>query len=567
MEVGAAIVSYNPSQPLLDLVKGLAKAGVPVEIVDNASTSGSDVLEECAAAGATIALLDTNTGVAGALARALDTSAAEWLLTFDQDSRLTPDLVEQLIHSPATTSARTAIVAPVVVDAQSGDLLQGDPTAGRWYPVERVLTSGSLCRVAALRHIGGFRADLVIDFVDWDLCVRLREAGWQVAVEPSAVLQHSIGRATAHVLPLLGAVSTSNHTADRQYYKYRNFLLLGRSGELAHDPVWSARTAVGLVLGVGKVLALENDRKAKIAAIAAGVRDGVAGRGGTRRRPSRGGNLLQPVQRPPGDVDGVMPAGAAGTNEPFGSPAAARTPVSVCMATYNGARYLRLQLDSVLAQLGPQDELLVQDDSSTDETLDIVASYADPRVEVLQNVSNLGVISTFERCLSRARRPIVLLCDQDDEWLPGKVDAMVAAFADPHVTGVVTDAVIVDEDGNLTGESIFAYLRSGPGVVHNYVKNSYLGCCLAVRREVLDVALPVPRAVRTHDGWIGITAEMLGEVVFLPTPYVTYRRHDANVSQMEPFGFADIARRRLALAGHLARISPQVLRRRAARAV
>jgi hypothetical protein len=321
------------------------------------------------------------------------------------------------------------------------------------------------------------------------------------------------------------------------------------------------------VLGVGKVLALENDRKAKIAAIAAGVRDGVAGRGGTRRRPSRGGNLLEPVQRRPSDVDGVMPAGAARTNEPVGSPAAARTPVSVCMATYNGARYLRLQLDSVLAQLGPQDELLVQDDSSTDETLDIVASYADPRVEVLQNVSNLGVISTFERCLSRARRPIVLLCDQDDEWLPGKVDAMVAAFADPHVTGVVTDAVIVDEDGNLTGESIFAYLRSGPGVVHNYVKNSYLGCCLAVRREVLDVALPVPRAVRTHDGWIGITAEMLGEVVFLPTPYVTYRRHDANVSQMEPFGFADIARRRLALAGHLARISPQVLRRRAARAV
>ncbi len=560
MEVGAAIVSYNPSHPLLDLVTGLVSAGIPVEIVDNASTSGSEVLEECATAGATITLLDTNTGVAGALARALDSTTAEWLLTFDQDSRTTPHLLDRLVHSPATIGARTAIVAPAVVDERTGEVLQGDPGARGWYVVERVLTSGSLCRVAALRHVGGFKAGLVIDFVDWDLCFRLREAGWQVAVEPGAVLQHSIGRATSHRLPLLGQVSTSNHTPDRQYYKYRNFLLLGRYGELTHNPAWSARTALGLTLGVAKVLAFETDKKAKLGAIAAGVRDGVAGREGPRRHRLEG-SLRARAAHGADHAEGPLPGR---TNEPSPGAGAARTPVSVCMATYNGARYLRLQLDSVLAQLGPDDELLVQDDGSTDETLDIIRSYDEPRIAVVQNVSNLGVISTFERCLSRARQPIVLLCDQDDEWLPGKVDAMVAAFADPHVTGVVTDAVIVDEDGNRTDDSIFAYFRSGPGVIRNYVKNTYLGCCLAVRREVLDLALPVPRAVRTHDGWIGITADMLGEVVFLPTAYVRYRRHDTNVSQMEPFGFADIAARRFALAAHLARITPAVLRRRAA---
>ena len=200
------------------------------------------------------------------------------------------------------------------------------------------------------------------------------------------------------------------------------------------------------------------------------------------------------------------------------------------MATYNGEEFLRVQLDSILAQLGPDDELLVQDDGSSDETLNIIDSYHDDRIEVVRNETNLGVIGTFERCLARARHEIVFLSDQDDEWLPGKVDAVVAAFADPHVTGVVTNALIVDRDGATTSDSYFAHARSGPGVVHNFVKNSYLGCCLAVRRDVIPVATPVPRSVRTHDGWIGITADLMGTVVFLPTPYLRYRRHGGNIS-------------------------------------
>jgi GT2 family glycosyltransferase len=547
MRVEAAIVSYNPAPSLLRLVTELVAADIPVEVVDNASTSGSDVLEECAAVGATLTLLDTNIGVAGALDLALEQTTADWLLTFDQDSVLTAHTLDQLLGSGATAIVRTAIVAPLVRDEATARPLQGDPGQSHWYETTRAITSGSLCRVLALRHVGGFRTDLVIDFVDWDLCLRLREAGWQIAIEPTAVLEHSIGNATTHQVPLLGEVSTSNHSADRQYYKYRNFLLLARSGTLAHDPRWSARTALGLGLGIAKVLAFESDKKAKLAAIGAGVRDGAAGRGGTREAPLGTDRLRGPGPQRPADR----------ANGP-------RAPISVCMATYNGERYLRPQLDSILAQLEPGDELLVQDDGSSDDTIDIIGSYGDPRIEVVKNSSNLGVISTFERCLARARNPIVFLSDQDDEWLPGKVRAMLTPFDDPHVRAVVTDALIVDGDNVVTGDSIFAYLHSGPGVLHNVVKNSYLGCCMAVRRDVLAVALPVPRSIRTHDGWIGITADMLGEVVFLPTPYVRYRRHGGNLSQMERFGLADVARRRVALTAHLARITPQVLRRRAA---
>ena len=561
MRVGAAIVSYNPAPSLLRLVTELVAADIPVEVVDNGSTSGSDVLEECAAVGAALTLLGRNTGVAGALDLALEHTTADWLLTFDQDSNLTAHTLDQLLGSGAAESVRTAIVAPVVRDEATARLLQGDPGQGQWYETTRALTSGSLCRVLALRYVGGFRTDLVIDFVDWDICLRLREAGWQIAIEPTAVLEHSIGNATTYRLPLLGDVSTSNHSPDRQYYKYRNYLLLARSGALAHDPRWSVRTALGLGLGIGKVLAFESDKKSKLSAMAAGVRDGVAGRGGTRGTRPDSERLRRSV--PPGSGDDPGPVHRSAPQRPADANRV-RTPVSVCMATYNGARYLRPQLDSILAQLEADDELLVQDDGSSDDTVDIIGSYGDPRIDVVANSSNLGVIATFERCLSRARNPIVFLSDQDDEWLPGKVDTMVAPFDDPAVTGVVTDAVIVDADDALTGESFFALMRSGPGVVHNYVKNSYLGCCMAVRREVLAVALPVPRSVRTHDGWIGITADMMGEVVFLPTPYVRYRRHGGNLSQMERFGLADVARRRLALAAHLARITPLVLRRRAA---
>ncbi len=550
MQVAAAIVSYNPTASLPHLVKTLTAAGIPVEVVDNASSNGLEHLLASRDAGATVTTLDTNTGVAGALETALDATTADWLLTFDQDSTVTPESLEKLIGSPAIERPTVAVVAPVALDEASGEPLQGDPTRTGWYEVERVFTSGALCRVVALRAVGGFRTDLVIDFVDWDLCVRLRKARWLIAIEPAAILEHSIGRATTHHVPLVGEVTTTNHNPDRQYYKYRNYLLLARAGKLGPDTRWAVRTALGLGLGVGKVLAFEDDKAAKLAAIAAGVRDGVTGRTGTRQ------SAVRHPQASGTDTESSLRRAAEPSVSTESLP---RTPVSVCMATYNGAQFLRPQLDSILAQLGPDDELLVQDDGSSDDTLSILGSYDDPRIEVVRNETNLGVIGTFERCLARARHDIVFLSDQDDEWLPGKVDAVVAAFVDPHVTGVVTNAVIVDGDGTETGASYFAHARSGPGVVHNFVKNSYLGCCLAVRRDVIAVAVPVPRSVRTHDGWIGITADMMGDVVFLPTPYLRYRRHGANLSQMTRFGPADIVRRRLALAAHLARITPRVL--------
>ncbi len=334
MQVAAAIVSYNPTAALPRLVETLVAAGIPVEVVDNASSTGLEHLLASRDAGATVTTLDTNTGVAGALETALDATDAEWLLTCDQDSVVTSESIAQLVGSAATQSPTVAIVGPLVLDQASGEPLQGDPTAKGWYEVERVITSGALCRVVALRAVGGFRTDLVIDFVDWDLCVRLRKARWLIAIEPAAILEHSIGRATIHHVPLVGDVTTTNHNPDRQYYKYRNFFLLARAGKLGPDTRWSLRTALGLGLGLGKVLAFEDDKAAKLGAIAAGVRDGVTGRTGSRGAPRVALDAHATLRQ----AQGAEPRDDRSLSLSKGSEG--RPPVSVCMATYNGAAFL-----------------------------------------------------------------------------------------------------------------------------------------------------------------------------------------------------------------------------------
>jgi glycosyltransferase involved in cell wall biosynthesis len=202
--------------------------------------------------------------------------------------------------------------------------------------------------------------------------------------------------------------------------------------------------------------------------------------------------------------------------------------VSVCMATYNGARYLPQQLDSILAQLGPTDELVVVDDASTDETVALLHARGDARIAVHSNERNLGLIATFERALRLAQGEIVFLADQDDVWLPGKVKAMADALQQADL--VVSDCRVADQSLNELHPSFFRQRGSGPGLLRNLARNSYLGCCIALRRELLHVALPFPPQVPMHDWWLGLVGESFGRVRFLRQPLLLYRRHGGNAS-------------------------------------
>lgn len=203
--------------------------------------------------------------------------------------------------------------------------------------------------------------------------------------------------------------------------------------------------------------------------------------------------------------------------------------ISVCLATYNGGRYVGEQLRSVLMQLGPDDEVVISDDGSTDNTLAEIARLNDPRLRLLSNSGRAGVIRNFERVLLAARGETIFLCDQDDVWLPGKVNRCLAGLSESVL--VVTDCAVVNSELTIMAPSFFRLRRSGPGLLRNLWKNRYLGCCMAMRRSVLGAALPFPAHIAMHDWWIGLVAERMGKVHFLDETLSLYRRHGGNASQ------------------------------------
>lgn len=226
------------------------------------------------------------------------------------------------------------------------------------------------------------------------------------------------------------------------------------------------------------------------------------------------------------------------------------TKISVCMATYNGERWVDIQVKSILEQLGPQDELVIVDDCSGDGTVDKIRSIVDGRIVLSRNEANKGVVATFESALRRAGGDILFLSDQDDVWLPGKVEKIVAVFESrPDVTLVVSDAQIIDGDGQVVKGSFFAGRgRFVDGVVANLIKNKYLGCTMAFRRSLMNDIVPFPRSIPMHDMWIGILNAIYGRAHFIDEPLVGYRRHTGNASPQSHRAFATMLRWRLQLA-------------------
>lgn len=211
-----------------------------------------------------------------------------------------------------------------------------------------------------------------------------------------------------------------------------------------------------------------------------------------------------------------------------------RASISVCMATYNGEKYLSGQLDSILSQLDEQDELLISDDGSTDQTLAILNEYQskDSRIQVFVN-QHLGVLRNFEFVLKKAKNEIVFFSDQDDIWAANKVQTVLNYFDSyPAVQVIMSDAQVINDQKEVLFESFYDYRQCGTGVWKNIWKNTYIGCAMAVRRDFLQKCLPFPKHLPMHDMWIGILADMDGVSMMIPEKLLFYRRHDQNVSNL-----------------------------------
>jgi len=202
--------------------------------------------------------------------------------------------------------------------------------------------------------------------------------------------------------------------------------------------------------------------------------------------------------------------------------------ISVCIATYNGEKYIKEQLQSVLSQLSENDEVIISDDCSTDHTLEIIKDMEDYRIKIFEGKRFASPILNFENALFHSKGDYIFLCDQDDVWLPSKVKNTLPYLLEYDL--VVSDCKIVDKDLNVIHFSFQEGLSSGKGFWKNLIKNTYLGCCMAFRKEVLNYALPFPKGIAMHDIWIGLSVELNGHPFFLKESFLLYRRHGNNAS-------------------------------------
>lgn len=201
--------------------------------------------------------------------------------------------------------------------------------------------------------------------------------------------------------------------------------------------------------------------------------------------------------------------------------------LSVCIATFNGAMFIAEQLESVVAQLNPGDEIVVADDGSSDGTVAELAAFS-PWVRVVSIERVGGVVKNFERVISAALGDVIVLCDQDDIWLPGRLKLIRQALIDNDL--VVLNGEIVDAEAVRRGVTVFEVVGMKSGFLANLAKNSFIGCCMAFRRSLRDRILPFPSGVPWHDWYIGLVAEWIGRVERIDDITLLYRRHGGNFS-------------------------------------
>ncbi|MBF7136439.1 glycosyltransferase family 2 protein [Pediococcus pentosaceus] len=206
--------------------------------------------------------------------------------------------------------------------------------------------------------------------------------------------------------------------------------------------------------------------------------------------------------------------------------------ISVCMATYNGEKFIRQQLSSILSQLELNDEVIIVDDVSKDGTVGIIRGFEDERIKLISNSHNIGPVKSFEKALWESKGDIIFLSDQDDVWMPNKVGSVVSSFNKNNSDLVVHDATVTDIDLKSMADSWNRYNKNKfVNWIMTLVKNPFTGANMAFNRRVLNRALPFPTNIPMHDWWIGIVCQKLSmNIDIIHKPLILYRRHGNNVT-------------------------------------
>ncbi len=204
------------------------------------------------------------------------------------------------------------------------------------------------------------------------------------------------------------------------------------------------------------------------------------------------------------------------------------TLVSVAMATYNGGRFLRKQLDSIYGQTYRNLEVVVNDDGSYDDTVEILEEYRKTRkLKFAVNEKNLGFVKNFEAAVARCTGDFIALADQDDIWLPHKIETLLEGINGCSL--ICSDAELIDEHGDILPLSLQeksgSYADTDDQFRFFVFRNFVTGCTSLMTREVAEASLPVPPGLLYHDWWFALIASSLEGVKYLDQKLIKYRQH------------------------------------------
>ncbi len=215
-----------------------------------------------------------------------------------------------------------------------------------------------------------------------------------------------------------------------------------------------------------------------------------------------------------------------------------RLGISVAMATFNGARFLGVQLESIVTQSRPPDEIVVCDDGSSDDTGQIVREFSSRTsipIQFVINEANLGSTRNFEKAVGMCKGPIVALADQDDVWYGQKLERIERTFLEsPAVTAVFSDADLIDENSVSMKSRLWPTFSFGLAEQKKFANGDALGvlirhpvvtgATMGFRRELFGLMTPIP-ANEIHDQWMSFLLAAMGRFEMIPEPLMQYRRH------------------------------------------
>lgn len=223
--------------------------------------------------------------------------------------------------------------------------------------------------------------------------------------------------------------------------------------------------------------------------------------------------------------------------------------VSIALATYNGEKYLKEQIDSLLVQTYENFELVISDDGSTDATQSILEDYVskDNRVSWSINNKARGFVSNFGEAIKKCKGEIVFLCDQDDFWYPEKIYKHVEEYKNQKIKWVYNELVITDEKRNHTGfltDTLFDYWSKRKLLYHTW-GSCILGCVTSYRRDLVCDIWPADKYAPGHDSWIQLVI-FPAKSFHISEVLQEYRQHSANVvglKQVDPQNLADLEKK------------------------